>query len=54
MTPAKLLLCLSSVLLLLSACGDEDGDNDSIWTGLSGLVIAIIVGVVILRAVRKK
>jgi len=59
MTPARFMLSQSFVIatmILLAAC-DDDGrgaDNDNIWTGLSGLVIAIILGVILLRAFKKR
>lgn len=48
-------ILLSSLLLLLAACGEDgDGNNDTIWTGISGLVIVIIIGAIILRAMSKR
>jgi hypothetical protein len=48
MTTAWMLL-----LFFLGACGD-DGNNDTIWTGLSGVIIAVVLVVIILRWLRKR
>ena len=43
------------VMGLLAACGDDGGDNkDTIFTGFSGVVIAIIVIWLIVKAVKKR
>ena len=60
MTPAKQLRSQSFVwfvalMALLTACGEDgDGNNDTIWTGISGLVIVVILGVIVLRKMGKK
>lgn len=56
---ALLYTVIPAILLTLAACGDDDdvngnGGNDSIWTGLSGLVIVIILGYIIYRALAKR
>lgn len=45
-----------ALLLLLAACGDEDGEGngDTLLTGFSGLVILIIVVWLLLRAFRSR
>lgn len=58
MTPAKQLrsqslVWLATVMMLLGACGGDGNDNDTIWTGLSGLVIVVIIGAIILRKTKK-
>jgi len=44
--------------LVLAACDDggpnSEGNNDTIWTGLSGLLILIVVVWLIVRAIRKR
>ena len=36
---------LVGLMLFLSACGEDgDGNDDTIWTGLSGLVIVLLLG----------
>lgn len=42
------------MLLLLSACGDNDGNDDTLLTGFSGVVILIIVVWLIWRALSKR
>ena len=40
-------------LLLLSSCGN-DGNNDTVLTGLSGVIIFGLIAVVVLHFLRKK
>lgn len=51
----KLAFVLPTIMLLLTACGeDSNGDNTpNILTGLSGIVILIIVIWVIVKALTK-
>jgi hypothetical protein len=49
-------LWMTTALLALGACG-EDTQNDDLpnWlTGLSGIVIAIIVGILLIRAINRR
>lgn len=46
---------LVSLLVLLAACGgDGPGNDDTLWTGLSGLVIAVLLVVVLLRWLNRR
>lgn len=46
---------LVAVLVVLTACaGDGPGNDDTIWTGLSGLVIAVVVLVLVSRWIRRR
>lgn len=46
---------LTALLLFLSACGEDgEGNEDTIFTGLSGVVILIIVVWLVMRAVKKR
>lgn len=46
---------LGAVLLALPACGNGDnGNQDTLLTGFSGLVIAVIVIWLLVRAIRKR
>ena len=48
-------LLLLAVPALLGACGgDGNGNDDTIWTGLSGVVIVIVIVWFVLRGMRKK
>lgn len=50
-----LVLLWATVMGFLAACGEDgDGDGDTIWTGLSGVVILAIVIWLIVRALRKR
>lgn len=54
---AQLYALAGALALFLAACEDEDGtggNDDTLLTGLSGLVILIIVIWLIARAVRKR
>jgi hypothetical protein len=43
------------MLALMTACGDnENGQEDTLFTGLSGLVILALVVWLVLRAVKKR
>lgn len=44
---------LLPVLLFLGACGDGNGNSDTILTGFSGVLIFGIIAYVIHRKVRK-
>lgn len=46
---------IPTVLLVLAACGDDDnGNEDSLLTGFSGLVIVAVVIWLIVRAKRRR
>jgi hypothetical protein len=42
-----------AVMGLLAACGEDNGNNDTLFTGLSGVVIVVIIGWLIYRAWNK-
>jgi hypothetical protein len=45
---------IPAVLLFLAACGDNDGGNeDTLFTGLSGVVILILIVWFVARRTRK-
>ena len=44
----------AALMLLLTACGDDNGNNDTLFTGFSGFVILVIAGVFIYRAMKKR
>lgn len=48
-------LLWAAVMGFLAACGEDgDGDNDTLLTGVSGVVILVLVIWGISRAVRKR
>lgn len=48
-------LVVPGVLMLLAACGNEDGGNeDTLLTGFSGLVILAVVIWLVVRMARKR
>jgi hypothetical protein len=50
-----MLIWIPAVLLFLSACGgDDNGEGDTLLTGLSGVVILAIVVWLIVRSMRKR
>lgn len=50
-----MMIYLVPLFLLLGACGDDgDGNGDTLFTGLSGLVIAIIVIWFVVKAIKKR
>jgi hypothetical protein len=58
MTPARQLrsqsfLWLMAFVALMTACGDGDGNNDTILTGFSGVLIFGLVVWLIVHFVRK-
>lgn len=51
---ATLFALWAAVMLFFVGCGEDgDGNDDALLTGFSGLVIAIIVVWLIVRAIRK-
>ena len=53
--PARVLIWIPTVLLFLSACGgDDNGDEDTLLTGFSGVIILAIVVWLIVRSMRKR
>lgn len=48
MTAARAVL----MAVLLAACGD--GGNDSVWTGLSGVLIFGVVAVIVVHYLKKR
>jgi len=55
LVPARLYVALAAVMGMLAACGDdENGNEDTLLTGFSGLVILIIVIWVIARVIKKR
>lgn len=44
---------LPLLFLLLAACGD-DNNNDTIWTGLSGVLLFGIVAVIVTHIIKKR
>lgn len=52
---ARLNLWIPAILMVMAACGDEDnGNEDTLLTGVSGVLILVIVVWLIVRAVRKR
>lgn len=52
---ARIQIWIPAVFLLLSACGgDDDGGEDTLLTGLSGVVILALVVWLIVRSMRKR
>lgn len=52
---AGLVLLWAAVMGVMAACGEDgDGNDDTIWTGLSGVVVLVIVVWLIVRALRKR
>ena len=48
-------LWVGAVLLLFSGCGDDDGGNeDTLFTGLSGLIILVLIVWLITRRMRNR
>lgn len=45
---------LIALMLLLAACGGDGGDNDTVLTGFSGVLIFGIIAYVIYRYIRRK
>lgn len=45
---------MSLTLMLFTACGGDDGDGDTLLTGLSGFLIAMVVIFFVVRAMRKR
>jgi hypothetical protein len=46
---------LALIVMLFAACGENgDGNDDTLWTGISGVVILVIVIWLILRAMKKR
>ena len=59
MTPAKQLrsrsfLWLMAVVVLMTACGDGDGNSDTVLTGFSGVLIFGIIAWAVYRVVKKR
>lgn len=45
---------LPLVAILLAACGDDDnGNRDNIWTGVSGVVIFLLIVWALVAVIRK-
>ena len=44
---------LFALLVLLGACGDGEGNDDTLWTGLSGVIIFVVIAVIVVRMIRK-
>lgn len=46
---------MGAVLMMLGACGDDDGGNeDTLFTGLSGLIIVALIIWFVARTIRNR
>lgn len=43
---------LPLLLVLLGACGDDN--NDTVWTGLSGVLIFGVVAIIVTHIIKKR
>lgn len=51
----QLYVLAGALMMFLAACGDDgDGNDDTLLTGFSGLIIAAVVIWLIVRAVKKR
>jgi len=52
----RTLIWIPSVLLLLSACGDDNngGNGDTLFTGFSGVIILVLIVWFVMRRTRSR